>query len=170
MTLSTREAKNMVVAHDFYCAYWNEGGKGIEHQYERKILEGEIVVIDHRTGLMWQRNSSQAEGTGNFEGAKALEYVHNLNAKRFAGFDDWRVPTLEELMSLMTPAQTGMTFESSGGKKLVHFDPAFEKGIYIIWTSDVASPGFGWVVYFVMGWCVQESLEMKAEVKAVRSV
>jgi hypothetical protein len=69
------------------------------HEYEPRNLEGADVIIDRSTGLMWQKGCSER---GN-EASKAAEYVAELNRKRFAGFSDWSVPTMEELATLMEP-------------------------------------------------------------------
>jgi hypothetical protein len=69
------------------------------HEYEPQDLEGADVIIDRSTGLMWQKGCSK----GGDEAPKPAEYVAELNRKRFAGFSDWRVPTMEELATLMEP-------------------------------------------------------------------
>ena len=171
MRLSAAEAKAMVVTRGYYCASWNESGKGIQHQYEIAVADGIPVVIDHAAGLMWQKGGSHADGGRNYPGERAEEYARDLNGRHFAGFDDWRVPTLEEGMSLMTPPQPGMTIRTSRGEqRTVHVDPVFEKRVYFIWTSDKASPGYGWLVYYVDACCGEERLGYNAEVKVVRSL
>ena len=34
---------------------------------------------------------------------KVQEYMTDLNRRKVGGFDDWRLPTLEEAMTLMQP-------------------------------------------------------------------
>ena len=50
---------------------------------------------------MWQQSGSSERMQ--FEDAK--KWITELNLKGFAGFNDWRLPTLEEAMSLMEPEQ-----------------------------------------------------------------
>ncbi|MCB9501891.1 MAG: DUF1566 domain-containing protein [Deferribacteres bacterium] len=40
---------------------------------------------------------------GLFEFEKAVVYIDSLNKANFAGYSDWRLPTLEEAMTLMEP-------------------------------------------------------------------
>jgi Protein of unknown function (DUF1566)/TIR domain len=101
-TLSVDQAKVMISAHNFYRTSWNDSGTGIEHEYEAQALDGAHVVADHATGLMWQKGGSD-DGVGLPE---AERYVGDLNAKTWAGFSDWRLPTLEEAKSLMTTDKT----------------------------------------------------------------
>lgn len=58
-----------------------------------------LTVCDERTGLLWQWAGldlcSIRRMTGNIE---------QLNKDGFAGYHDWRMPTVEEAMSLMEPA------------------------------------------------------------------
>jgi hypothetical protein len=57
------------------------------------------VVINHATGLMWQKLGSETRLT--YE--QAQEYIKTLNRQQFAGYNDWRLPTLPELMFLLEP-------------------------------------------------------------------
>jgi hypothetical protein len=171
-TLSREQAKVMVVAHDFYCAGWNESGKGVAHLYETKVFHEALFVVDHATGLMWQRGGSGSIVSGGLHGAE--NYVRGLNAKKSGGFADWRLPTLEEAMSLMTTRECGQPGETMVGdekqKGLDHIDRVFEKAAaYFIWTADLESPGRGWVVYFWDGICADETLDFNGYVRAVRS-
>ena len=82
----------------------------VSHQYEDR---GE-VVIDHTTVLMWQKYSSP--NYMSYEDAQ--KYVEQLNHQRFAGFANWRLPTIPELMSLLEPTR------KNGG---LYIDPIFDK-------------------------------------------
>ena len=56
------------------------------------------TVTDQQTKLMWMQ--SALDGTFTFEAAQ--QAVQNLNAKNgFAGYTDWRVPSQDELLSLV---------------------------------------------------------------------
>lgn len=172
-TLSVDDAKAMIVTQNFYRAGWHTQGKGGTHQYETQVLSGGLVVLDHAAGLMWQRGGSNTIVQGGFVGAE--QFVRELNTRRFGGFADWRLPTLEEAMSLMTPPEEGQSppgrRQNSTPQEGAHIAPVFEKaGAYFIWTSDLQAPGRGWVVYFVEGTCHAEVLGYNAYVRAVRSL
>ena len=172
--VSVDDAKIMVVTQNFFRANWNASGKGLAHQYETKALNNALLVIDHATGLMWQRGGSGSPVQGGMKAAQ--QYVQALNAKKFAGFDDWRLPTLEEAMSLMTPPEKGQPGEVDNGeghiiKGVDHIDASFEySAAPFLWTSDLQSPTRGWVVYFWDGICDLESVDFNAYVRAVRSL
>jgi hypothetical protein len=72
------------------------------HDYKKIILADKAVVVeDKATGLMWQQGGS--EDTMTF--AAADLYIQRLNRENFAGFKNWRLPTIVELISLVEPAQ-----------------------------------------------------------------
>ena len=111
-------------------------------------------MIDHATGLMWQQSGSQEYMTY----AEAENYVADLQNKRFVGFNDWRLPTLEEAMSLMEPKQHDN----------LYLDPVFDRKQTWIWTADKVSAGLAWVVYFLYGGCVHGHVNDCYYVRAVR--
>jgi DNA-binding winged helix-turn-helix (wHTH) protein len=176
-TLSGKAAKLMIVENDFYDKDCNESGKGIPHRYHREIRQGELVVLDAATGLMWQRSGSSDDGHQCFtwDGAKQ-EYVAGLNAKQFAGYDDWRLPTLEEAMSLVTPKEAAgfsITLVDGGSNREtdhpVQIDRIFEKYPTYFWTADAVSPQRAWMVYLVDGECQTQQVDVNRYVKAVRT-
>ncbi|MDG6027480.1 MAG: DUF1566 domain-containing protein [Candidatus Brocadia sp.] len=74
---------------------------------------GEVAVYDHISGLIWQQAGSLREM--NYRDAK--NYISAMNKERFAGYHDWRLPTLEEAISLVEPAK------KDGG---LHINPVFD--------------------------------------------
>ncbi len=73
--------------------YYGQDAKytGVQHAYQDN---GNGTVTDINTGLMWQKTPS-SERYGWIE---AMSYAENLT---FAGYNDWRLPTIKELYSLI---------------------------------------------------------------------
>jgi hypothetical protein len=105
-------------------------------KYEVKTMNGAKVVIEHNTGLMWQQSGS-SEKLDYYKGAK--NYIILLNRQRYAGFSDWRLPTIEEWMSLMEPLK-----KDNG----LYIDPIFDTIDSYYWSNDEKSPGGRWIIYF----------------------
>jgi len=106
---------------------------------------------------MWQQGGSPDYMV--FE--KAKKYIDELNQQKFAGFNDWRLPTLEEAMSLMEPKknQAGL-----------YIDERFDSNQWWIWTSDsVKGESWAWVVYFGSGGCYGSLFDPNPHVRALRS-
>jgi hypothetical protein len=64
---------------------------------------GDGTVTDNVTGLMWSQ-SPDLDGDGHIDAADKLTYAEALaSAETFdlAGYDDWRLPTIKELYSLI---------------------------------------------------------------------
>jgi hypothetical protein len=150
--LSWKVVVKMLTEKDFYDPNGNKKGKGLRHRYQR---QGDII-IDFATGLMWQQSGSEYEMVWE----NAQKEVDRLNRKKFAGYDDWRLPTLEEAMSLMEPAR------KNGG---LYIDPIFDKQRWI-WTADRKSGSLAWHVFFDNGFCdIWHVKNAFTYVRAVRS-
>ena len=156
-TLSNTQIDAMLTKFDFYDATRNAGGKGILHRYAPQAIGEATVVLDRASGLMWQKGGSD----DGMPFADADAYIKDLNAKAYAGFADWRLPTLEEAMTLMEP--TAATDQP-------HIAAAFKRGVNFIWTADHAADGSsGYVLYFFDGMLSRESVNFNAWVRAVRN-
>ena len=63
---------------------------------DRFELQGNLLVLDQETGLIWQRGASKDRmvwGDGH-------AYIEKLNKDQFAGYSDWRFPAKDELDTL----------------------------------------------------------------------
>jgi len=159
--LEGKNVKEMLRHYNFFCKeddwskLWsNPVGKGIKHDYH-KIKYGK-AVLDKTTNLIWQKSGSPK----NMKYKEAKNYIAQLNRKRFVGYNDWRLPTLEEAMSLMEPDQ------KIGG---LYIDPSFDEAQRYIWTSDLPNASHVWVVSFSSGSCGYVKINTSNYVRAVRS-
>lgn len=155
-SLSREAAQKMILEYGFTDVELNRFGKGLQHQYEVVNRNSEKLVIDHTTSLMWQQSGSEESMIF----ADAQNYVEKLNRDKFAGFSDWRFPTLEETMSLMEPER------SENG---LYIAPIFDKAQNWIWTADKEPSGRAWYVSFESG-SSNGSMNGRIYVRAVRSV
>ncbi len=115
------------------------GHSTIQHEYETKIIADEKVVIDHATGLMWQQSGSYDY----MRRKEVKKWLRGLNRKGYAGYTDWRVPTVEEASSLL---------EASEKNGNLYIDTVFDKKQRWLWTGDSCSSGGMWRVYFDDGY------------------
>ncbi len=153
-SLSEEQVREMLEKTDFFDSRLNKKGKGLRHQFEALEQKGEKLVIDHTTGLTWQQSGSPKY----MNYATAEKHLRELNDQRFAGYDDWRLPTLEEAMSLMAPKK----FDD------LYLDPKFDRTQQWIWTADKEYAGAAWYVNFYFGNCYHYDLTNYYFVRAVR--
>jgi hypothetical protein len=95
------------------------------------------TVIDKVTGLMWQR-----AGLDIMSNRMMRKAIDKLNQEGFAGFNDWRMPTLHEAMSLMEQ-------EINNKDQYVH--TAFSKDQPFILVDATRRPGGQWFVDYKHG-------------------
>lgn len=101
----------------------NEGHPKNYVKNEFELIRNDKVVIDHATGLMWRQS-----GSGKLMEYSSIKYyINNLNSFKFSGFNDWRLPTIDELTSLIT--------KNKHTNKL-HIDPIFNNKQKQCWSSD----------------------------------
>jgi len=129
----------------------------INHHYEIKPIGNGDVIIDHTTNLMWYQTGSSEY----FSLRKAMKWLKKANKNCYAGFNNWRLPTLVEASSLLT-------FEAKNGSFI---DPAFDNKQWGTWTGDKSDRGHAWIVTFVNGTISQSHIGAPATfVRPVRSL
>ncbi len=145
--LSYSDVKIMLERYNFHCKeydwskeYSNPNGSGFKNKFEEHIIKGDKVIRDRASGLMWEQYGSKEYMT--YEDAKT--YISKRNNDQFAGYNDWRLPTLEEAMSLVEP---GLNSDN------LYIDSIFDLKQRRIWTLDQYSASRAWVVDFDYGLC-----------------
>ena len=134
-----------------------DGHSTINHKYNLKAISGDKVVVDNATGLMWHQNGSNEHMIWN----DARDWVKKLNKGGYAGFRDWRLPTLEEASSLL---------ESSKRIGDKYIAPLFSNKQISIWTGDKYGLKGTWVIYFIDGHVGWEYIRNYIFVRPVRSL
>jgi serine/threonine protein kinase len=117
---------------------------------------GDGSVTDRSSGLLWQQAGSDYP----LPWKEALDYVHQLNRSGFAGRSQWRLPTVEELLSLVTEVPRAGD---------VCLEPIFDSTQRWLWSSDRRSFTAAWYVSVDMGFVSWQDFSCYYFVRAVCS-
>jgi len=150
--LSDKDVMSMLVKYNFFDRTKNKKGAFVNDFGDN----GDGTVTDRATALMWQKDGSP-EG---MMWSQAKEYINKLNRERFAGYSNWRLPTIEELASLM---------KSGRSKGNLYIDPLFSAKQQYCWSTDTFGPDIAWYASFKSG-MLRHSYYFYYYVRAVRSL
>ena len=139
----------------FYTTECPSGGRFVDN--------GDGTVTDNCTGLMWQKGTADVNGDGqstvrdNVPWCDALAYCENLS---FADHDDWRLPNVRELQSIVDYRRVSPSI-----------DPVFGAFSSVCWssTSNAVGPQNAWLVDFIVGRVYNFYKDNFLSVRAVRS-
>jgi hypothetical protein len=113
------DLKRMIEEYNFYEKTLNGSG-----DFPNDLVDnGDGTITDRATGLMWEQGGSSSE----FYFNQAKDYVSRLNQESSLGYNNWRIPTLEELWSLLEPGA------NEGGP---HISPLFRETQHKCWSAD----------------------------------
>lgn len=149
------QVKEMTKKYGFYEKYYNNKGD-FKNNYELRVFDTDKVVVDNATGLMWYHGGSERD----LILPVARTWVQQVNQDKYAGFSDWRLPTLEEALSLLEPEER---------QDALFIDPVFNLDIKFIWTGDSFDKTKNWVVDFFGGDTARVGGRIKAYIRPVRS-
>ena len=103
----TQQAKCFDDTKEIICPAIGEAYYGQDAQYDGTqpsyTDRGDGTITDNVTGLMWMK-SLDLNGDGKIDIADKLSYDRAIEQAadfEFAGYDDWRLPTIKEMYSLM---------------------------------------------------------------------
>lgn len=119
---------------NFYDSEYNPSGR-----FDSCLVDtgNDNTVVDLKTNLMWQRGGLDIHSIRHIR--KEIEAV---NKNGYGGHRDWRMPTIEEAMSLMEPEPNDKT---------IHLHPCFSKNQPFIFVEARRRPGGYWFVDYKQG-------------------
>ncbi len=114
------------------------------------------TVADRATGLLWQQSGS--DYPMNWRAAR--DYIEGLNRGRFGGRSNWRLPTVDELLSLVT--------EHPRGDFCI--EPVFDRRQQWLWSCDRKSFIAAWYVSMDLGFVWWQDFSGFYSVRAVTRI
>lgn len=91
---------------------------------ERFIDNGDGTVTDHKTGLMWKQTDTMIDLKKWVNYQESVDYTRALNDEQFAGCQNWRLPSKDEMLTLYDPSLS----QSDKFGKTVHISDRFASG------------------------------------------
>jgi len=99
---------------------------------ERFIDNQDGTMTDSTTELVWMQEDAWQKEAKWFTWDEAADLVHDLNNIKLGGFQDWRLPTEEEIQSLYHEKASN---QDKYGKE-IHLWPAFPSGgLATVWLK-----------------------------------
>ena len=131
MVISEAEIGRLVVQGNFFESRYNPAGF-----FQNSLVPGydQRTAIDLRTNITWQLGGSDHSSIRKLGG-----WIEELNRTRFGGHHDWRLPTIDEVLSLLEPEK------NANG---LHIDSCFSATQTYVFTADRRQPGGFWLVDF----------------------
>ncbi|MCF8062180.1 MAG: DUF1566 domain-containing protein [Deltaproteobacteria bacterium] len=157
--LDEDHVRAMFREHGFYstCGIYNAHYCNQDGEFANQLHGcGAGVICDDATGLMWAQEGSGHPMSWNEAGA----YIAERNRRRIGGHGDWRLPTLEELLSLM---------ERSWGDGGLYISDLFDATPRSCWSGDTRGAAKAWKVNFHLGYAVDARVEEQNWTRAVRT-
>lgn len=154
-TLAKAELRTMLKQRGFFEKYYNRTGS-FQNHFELQVIDTQKVVVDYATGLMWHQDGSKEY----MDYSKAGEWINSLNQGKYAGFSDWRLPTMEEVASLL---------ENKENRYNLFIDAVFSRTQKYIWTCDKFSDIKTWALDFYGGDVNPIPLTYTAFIRPVRT-
>jgi hypothetical protein len=93
---------------------------------------GDGTITDNATGLMW----SQTDSGEDLNWEEGLDWVQVKNAQNYMGYNDWRLPNVKELQSIVDYTRSPDTTDSAA------IDPLFSVTSFINEAGDSDYPFF----------------------------
>ena len=132
--LSEEDVVALVKKYNFYDFERNKQGR-----FNSYLVDNgdDMTVSDRVTGLTWQR-----EGHDIMSLRMMRNEIEKANREKFAGYSDWRLPSMEEAMTLMEPA---------ANEKDQHTHLCFSAQQPFIFVAASRNPGGYWFVDYKHG-------------------
>ena len=139
----------------------------MEKPKSRFIKAEDNTIYDSLTSLTWMANDSRLDLEKDVSWDEACEYVKKMNAKKFAGHDDWRLPTVHEASSLYEEKKLNKDFKGGDIRIDSIFLPGAGNGT---WTGDERGKE-AQIIFYLNGcpyWYLKDDKTISHAVRLVR--
>ncbi|MEN8136267.1 MAG: DUF1566 domain-containing protein [Thermodesulfobacteriota bacterium] len=131
---SVDQVRDLIIANNYFDSKRNPNGSFANYLVDNGDRQ---TITDQSTGLMWHR---QGCDIANIQ--RVRKYVEDLNHQNFGSHSDWRLPTIDEAMSLM---------KADKNIEGLHLHPCFSREQPFIFSADQRRPGGYWFVDYKQG-------------------
>ncbi|MFO7883207.1 MAG: protein kinase [Desulfobacteraceae bacterium] len=125
----------------------------VENRFQKINNE---VIIDQETNLIWQQSGSRYPLTWH----QTQKYIQILSESKTGRYQSWRLPTINELLSLLAPLSIDYFC----------LEPMFSADQKWLWSSDTRSKKSAWSIDVEMGFVTCNDFFDNNYVKGVCSV
>jgi len=156
-------------SHDYYTSYpfYTRAVRGEE--FVNNFLDNKNgTITDLTTGLMWEQKTNDNgfnDKDNLYTWEDSLAWISSLNESKYLGYNDWRLPNIKELQSIVD---------------FTNYEPSIDNNFfpntkpYVYWSSTSVNdhPEFAWAVWFDRGYvdCSWQYFNGKVDTGYVRAV
>ena len=129
--ISEAEIPSIIKKYDFFESSYNPKGT-----FRCQLIQTaeNNSALDLATGIRWQFAGSDINSLRRLQ-----SWIKEINQKKLDGYEDWRLPTVEEALSLL---------KGEKGNHGSYIHPCFDSKQGFIFTADRRKPGGYWFVDF----------------------
>ena len=139
----------------------------MEKERSRFLKSENGTIYDSQTSLTWMANDSRINLDKEVSWDEAEKYAANMNEKKVGGYDDWRIPSAQEALTLFDKNKLNKDFK--GGD--IHLDSIFPPGAgTTTWTSETRGHE-AQVIFYVNGlpyWYEKDDKSISHAVRLIR--
>ncbi len=124
----------------------------------QSTVDATLIMLDTTTNLIWMKkdfSSIEKRFLNNWN--EVFEWQQKMNACNYAGFNDWRVPTIKEYRSINKNTEDRKYYK----KHYLELDSTFfwGKGAYAFWSSITPNKNTASYISFKEGFAVSGNRE-----------
>ncbi|RSC93901.1 Lcl C-terminal domain-containing protein [Tenacibaculum singaporense] len=123
-----------------------------------KTIDTTLIVLDSTTNLIWMKNDFSAiEKRFLNKWNEVFEWQEKMNSDNYAGFNDWRVPSIKEYRSINKNKKDRINYK----QLFTEIDSTFfwGKGAYAFWSSTTPNKNTASYMSFKEGFAVSGNRE-----------